>query len=450
MTYRRVTLCAATLALCVSLAAQAQGLRPSVSAALPTAPAGPQSADFIVAVVNSDPITNNEVRRELQRALQQLAQQGRPATPTPALTREVLENLISQKAQLQMARETGIKVDDLAVDQAELSVARQNQMTLAELHKRLAVDGMTPSFFRNQLRDQLILTRLRERDVESRVRVTDLEIEQYLRDQPVTQNLDTLQLNLAQVLVAVPEAATPVQVTALQARAERALERARAGEDFVALVKEFSDGPEVAAGGQIGLRTANRYPPLFVNATVNLAVGDVSALLRSGAGFHVLKVVEKISPSLPTMAVTQSRARHILLRLSAQLSESAARAQLSEYKRAIVAGKADFAVLARQHSQDGSAEQGGDLGWASPGMFVPEFEEVMNQLQPGQLSDPLVSRFGVHLIQLTERRKATLSPREQRETVRAMLRDKKMEETFLTWAQDLRARAYVDLREPPQ
>lgn len=450
MTYRRVTLSAATLALCVSLAAQAQGLRPSVSATLPSAPAGPQSADFIVAVVNSEPITNSEVRRELQRALQQLSQPGRPASVTPELTRQVLENLIGQKAQLQLARETGIKVDDLALDQAELSVARQNQLTLAELHKRLVAEGTSPQQFRAQLRDQLMLTRLRERDVESRVRVTDLDVEQYLREQPVTLNLDTLQLNLAQILVAVPEGATPVQVTALQARAQRALERAQAGEDFVALVKEFSDGAELASGGQMGLRSASRYPQLFLDAALNLNVGDVSALVRSGAGFHVLKVVEKISPSLPTMSVTQSHARHILLRPNAQLSEAAARAKLSEFKRAIVAGKADFATLAREHSQDGSAAQGGDLGWASPGMFVPEFEEVMNQLQPGQLSDPLVSRFGVHLIQLTERRKATLSPREQRETVRAMLRDKKMDEAYLTWAQELRARAYVDLREPPQ
>lgn len=450
MTYRRVTLSAAALALCVSLAAQAQGLRPSVSATLPSAPAGPQSADFIVAVVNSEPITNSEVRRELQRALQQLSQPGRPASVTPELTRQVLENLIGQKAQLQLARETGIKVDDLALDQAELSVARQNQLTLAELHKRLVAEGTSPQQFRAQLRDQLMLTRLRERDVESRVRVTDLDVEQYLREQPVTLNLDTLQLNLAQILVAVPEGATPVQVTALQARAQRALERAQAGEDFVALVKEFSDGAELASGGQMGLRSASRYPQLFLDAALNLNVGDVSALVRSGAGFHVLKVVEKISPSLPTMSVTQSHARHILLRPNAQLSEAAARAKLSEFKRAIVAGKADFATLAREHSQDGSAAQGGDLGWASPGMFVPEFEEVMNQLQPGQLSDPLVSRFGVHLIQLTERRKATLSPREQRETVRAMLRDKKMDEAYLTWAQELRARAYVDLREPPQ
>jgi peptidyl-prolyl cis-trans isomerase SurA len=402
-----------------------------------------------VAIVNSEPITNNEVRREKQRTLQQLAQQGRPLPDDGQLGQQVLESLINQKAQLQQARDAGIKVDAAALDQAEESVASQNQLTMDELHKRLAADGVTPSLFRAQLRDQIMLTRLRDRDVESRVRVSDLEVEQYLREKPVAVDPDNLQVNLAQILIAVPESANATQVAAMQARAQRVLDRARAGEDFVALVKEFSDAADSANGGQLGLRAANRYPPLFLEATQNLAVGEVSSLVRSGAGFHVLKVIEKISPSLPTMAVTQSHARHILLRLSPKQTEEQARAKLSEFKRAIVAGKADFAALAREYSQDGSAAQGGDLGWASPGMFVPEFEAALNRLQPGQVSDPVVSRFGVHLIQLTERRQATLSPREQRETVRAMLRDKKLDEAYLNWAQDLRSRAYVEYRDPP-
>lgn len=455
MTHRLLTLSVTSLALWAALPLQAQGLRPSAGSApaaataLSVAPPVQRPADFIVAVVNSEPITNQEVQREVQRVAQQMDQQRRPAPDVRLLAQQVLQSLINQKAQLQTARETGLEVDTAAVDQAELSVARQNQIEVPELHKRLLADGLSVSQFRSQLREQLILTRLRERDVDARVRVTDLDIDQYLREQQTTVDPTTLQINLAQILVAVPDAATPVQVAALQAKAQRALARAQTGEDFVALVSEFSDAPDSALGGQLGLRTASRYPPLFLDATQNLAVGDVSALVRSGAGFHVLKVVEKISPSLPTMAVTQSRARHILLRPSPQLTEAAARTQLSEYKRRIVAGQADFAALAREHSQDGSAAQGGDLGWASPGMFVPEFEAVMDRLTPGQVSDPLVSRFGVHLIQLNERRKATLSPQEQRETVRAMLREKKLEEAFVTWAQDVRGRAYVELREPP-
>ncbi|WP_210543545.1 peptidylprolyl isomerase [Rhodoferax sp. PAMC 29310] len=449
MTLHRVTFSVASLALLVSMHAQGQGLKPATKPLQSTTPVVQQSADFIVAVVNSEPITNNEVRRELQRAIQFASQQGRPQAASQALASQVLENLINQRVQLQQARDTGIRVDEAAIDLAEMNVAIQNKVDVNELHKRLAADGVTVSQMRGMLKDQLMLSRLRQRDVESRVQVSDLEVEAYLQEQPVNLDPETLQINLAQILIAVPENATPVQIAALQAKGQRALSRARGGEDFVALVKEFSDASDSGQGGQMGLRTAIRYPQLFLEATNNLAVGDVSALIRSGAGFHILKVVEKISPSMPTMAVTQSRARHILLRLNPQLTESQAREQLSEFKRAVVAGKADFAALAREHSQDGSAAQGGELGWASPGMFVPEFEEVMNRLEPGQVSDPLVSRFGVHLIQLMERRKAALSPREQRDTVRAMLSDKKMEPAFTSWAEGLRARAYVELREPP-
>ena len=458
MTHRLLALTAASLTLFATMTTQAQGLKPlaaPVGVAAPVATSkAPQPADFIVAVVNSEPITNNEVRAEMQRILQQISQQRRPLPDSKLLASQVLERLINDKAQLQLARETGVRVDDAAIDLAEQNIARQNQLDVAELRRRIAAEGLVLSQFRDQLRDQLMLTRLRERDVEPRVRVTDLEVDQYLQEQLQAGSIDpaSQEINLAQILVAVPDAATPVQIAALEAKAQRALQRARAGEDFVALVLEFSDATDStsrANGGQLGLRTADRYPPLFVESTQTLGVGDVSAVVRSGAGFHVLKVIEKKTTGLPAMAVTQSRARHILLRVSPQLSEAAARAKLADFKKRIVAGKADFAALARESSQDGSAAQGGDLGWANPGMFVPEFEEVMNRLTPSQVSDPLVSRFGVHLIQLMERRKAALSPREQRETVRALLREKKLDEAYVTWAQDLRGRAYVEMREPP-
>ncbi len=457
MTHRVLALSVASLVLIAAITSQAQGLRPSTAGAgagvtapilVPTSVE--PAADFIVAIVNSEPITNNEVHAALQRVSQQLAQQRRPQPDTRELAHQVLERLINEKAQLQVARESGIQVDNAAIDQAEQGIARQNQMSVAELRTRIAGEGGLISQLRDQLRDQLLLTRLREREVEMRVRVSDLEVDQYLREQQSKNDPATQEINLAQILVAVPDSATPVQLAALQARAQRALDRARAGEDFVALVREFSDAPDLAKGGQMGLRKADRYPPLFVDATKNLAVGDIAPLVRSGAGFHILKVFERINEAMPTMAVTQSRARHILLRLSPQLSETAARDKLSDFKKRIVTGQADFAALAREYSQDASAAQGGDLGWASPGQFVPEFEEVMNRLAPGQVSDPLVSRFGVHLIQLTERRNASLTPSEQRETVRAMLREKKLDEAYMAWAQEIRGKAYVELREPPQ
>jgi len=442
------------------LPAGSQGLRPpgtpveGPSAAPPAvavlAP-GVRAADFIVAVVNAEPITNLQVSAEVERVRRQLAAQRQPVPDAGELARRVLDQLISERTQLQLAREQGIKIDEPSVDQAEQSVASQNQLTVAQLRQQLEREGMDRERFREQLRDQLLLTRLREREVESRVRVSDAEVDQYLAEQqersadPATQIL-----NMAHILVAVPEGASEQQQAELQAKARGLLQRARAGEDFVALAREFSDAADRANGGQLGLRTADRYPPLFLEATRTLAPGDVTGPVRSGAGFHVIQLIERRQPGLPPTTVTQSRARHILLVPSTQLDEAQARDKLNDFRRRIVAGETDFATLARQHSQDASAAQGGDLGWANPGMFVPEFERVMNQLAPGQIGQPLISRFGVHLIQLMERRNASLSAREQRELVRNMLRDKKYDEVYNNWARDVRARAYVELREAPQ
>jgi peptidyl-prolyl cis-trans isomerase SurA len=435
-----------------ALPAAAQ-LRPSPQLgggrAAPPAAASPRSADYIVAVVNSEPITNNEVRTRLVRFEQQLAQQGAALPPRAELTRVVLERLISEKAQLQHAREIGVRISDATVDQAEQNFARQNDMDVAELRRRLAAEGIDGAAFREDLRNQLLLSRLREREVEQRVKVSDQEVEQFLREQAGASAAPT-ELNLAQILVAVPENATEQQLREAQAKAQRVLERARAGEDFARLAREVSDAPGAAqSGGVMGLRSASRYPTLFVDAVHSVPPGGVSNVLRSGAGFHVLKVVDKRQGGLPS-AVTQNHARHILLRTGPQLSEAAARERLADFKRRIQAGQADFAQLAREFSQDASAQRGGDLGWSSPGMFVPEFEETLSGLAPGQIADPMVSRFGVHLVQLLERRVATLSPREQREVARNLLREKKLDEAYAQWAQEVRGRAYVELREPPQ
>lgn len=428
---------------------QAQALRLAPTAGTSNAASRAATADFIVAVVNSEPVTNTEVQREVLRVQQQFAAQRRPMPDLQRLNAEMLERLITQKVLLQFARDTGIRAEDSAIDQAEQSIASQNQFTIPVLHQRVEADGLSVAQFRAQLRDQILLQRLRERDLEPRVRVSESDIDAYLQAQQNTQDPSQLDINLAQVLIAVPETASADQVQALQAQARKVLERARAGEDFAALVRTYSDPTAQSNGGQLGLRSADRYPASFVEATRLLAPGEVADLVRSLAGFHILKVVEKINVGLPAMTVTQSRARHILLRPSAQLSETKARARLLDFKKRLQAGQADFAALAREHSQDGSAAQGGDLGWASPGMFVPEFETVMNQLAPGEVSEPLLSRFGLHLIQLLERRQAKLSEAEQRESVRALLREKKRDEAAQTWTQELRGRAYVELRQSP-
>jgi peptidyl-prolyl cis-trans isomerase SurA len=440
--------------LLAGLAAAAQPalaqLRPPAPAAAPlpaARAAGPRQADFIVAVVNSEPITNNEVRTRLLRFEQQLAQQGAALPSRAELTRLVLERLISEKAQLQLAKELNLKASDAQVDQAEQNFARSNDMDVATLRRRLAAEGIDGAAFREDLRNQIVLARLREREVEQRVKISDQEADQYLREQGAESG--PLELNLGHILIAVPDGATDAQLRAAQEKAQRVAERARGGEDFGKLARENSDAPGAAGGGLMGLRGEDRLPPLFLDAVRAVPEGGVSQVIRSGAGFHLLKVVEKRRGGVAT-SVVQNHARHILLRPSANMSEAAAQARLAEFKRRIQAGQADFAALAREFSQDASAQRGGDLGWANPGMFVPEFEEVLSALAPGQVSDPVVSRFGVHLIQLLERRTSKLSEREQREAARNALREKKLDEAYERWAQEVRGRAYVEFREPPQ
>lgn len=409
-----------------------------------------RSADFVVAVVNSEPITNQEVQALSLRLLREARAQGLVAD-TAESKRLALDQLINEKAQIQQAIALGISVDDAAVNQAESNVANNNQISVDVLRQRLQQDGISLASFREQLRNQLLLTRVREREVEARVRITDLEINQFLAEQLERQAARIpADLNLGMILIAVPENASDEQIARLSERARSVAQRARQGDDFSALVTAFSDAPDRSSnGGIMGLRPLSRYPELFVQAVAKLPVGGVSDVVRSGAGFHVLKVIQRQSAPT-TLMTTQTRARHILLRPSPQLSQTQAIAQLNAIRRDILSGRADFADLAKRISQDGSAPQGGDLGWASPGMFVPEFEQAMNQLRPGQLAEPLVSRFGVHLIEVTDRRDAPMSDAEQRNLARSTLREGKLDDAYAGWAQEIRGRAFVEMREAPQ
>lgn len=403
--------------------------------------------DFIVAVVDSVPITNHDVTLKASQLRDQLKQQGRSVPEGDALLKTALERLIVEKSLLQYAKDTGITLEDEAIDQAEQRLAAQSQLSLPALHAKVKAEGSSVEQLRLNLRDQLTLQRLTERHVPGRIKISDVEIDQVVRDRQ-NASIDTNpDIELGHILVAVPEKSSDSDIAALEAKAQTALSQLQRGDELARVAKEFSNGPERDKGGLMGLRAASRYPTLFVDAVKSLKVGD-AVLVRSGAGFHVLKLVTKRASSVVT--VTQTHARHILLRPGGQLSQTAARAQLAEFKRQIEANKADFAKLAREHSQDASGQEGGDLGWVSPGMFVPEFEEVMNKLQPGQLADPTVSRFGVHLIQVLERREAPISERELKDMARNSLREKKFEETYQLWAQEVRGRAYVEYRDAPQ
>lgn len=438
----------------VGLPVSAQSLKLSnqmrAQATLPSAQTGSRTVDYIVALVNSEPVTNNEVRQRLLRVEQQSAQQGVALPPREALVRQVMEQLVTERAQIQEATDLGLRVDDASLLQAEQGIAAQNQLSLEDFRRRVAAEGMDIQRLRDELRSQLLLQRLREREVDQRVRVSEADIDEFIREQN-HNNPAALELNLSHVLVQVPESAGPQQVALLQAKAQKVADQARvSGADFTALARLNSDAPEAASGGSFGWRAANRLPPVFVEATQALPVGGVAGPLRSAAGFHVLKLVDKRQGAAAAFVVTQSRARHILLRPGPQLTQAAALAQLASWREQIASGKSTFEALAREHSQDGSAQAGGDLGWVNPGQFVPEFEEVMDGLKPGEMSAPMVSRFGVHLIRLEERRNRTLTEREQRDAAKAMVRETKAAQAMQTWLQDVRARAFVEYREPPR
>ncbi len=434
---------------------QAQGLKASGALLTPAAAAAtrssaePQTADRIVVVVNSEPITQHDIRSRVQRVAQQASRAGSTLPPQTELVRQVTEALILERAQIQLAKEQGIKVETSVLDDAEQNIARQNQMDVARLHRQLESEGMPVEEFRNTIRQQIMVQRLREREVDARVRVTEAEVDRFLAQKRDNPGAD-LQLHISQILVAVPESADAQQLANLMSRAQMIGEKARAGADFSNLVREYSDAPDRARGGDLGLRPAERYPVLFVDATRAVKTGGIAGPVRSPAGFHVLKVLDKKVAGLPDDTIVQTRARHILLRPSARLTETAATEQLAQQRSRLVAGQADFAAVAREISQDGSAAQGGDLGWATPGMFVPEFEEAMNRLAPNEISAPLVSRFGVHLIQVLERKEVELSPKAQRDQLKQLVREQKMEEAYKRWIEDVRSSAYVEYRDPPQ
>lgn len=432
----RVSAAAAALATCLALPAPAQDR------------AAVRNGDYIVAVINQELVTAGEVERRIERERLEAAQ--RPPSQRPSadeLRRQAVEALIEERVIVTHARESGVRIDEADLDRAVQSIAQQNQLTLDQLRDRLRQDGIDYARFRANLRDQMMVERIREREVYQRIRVTDLEIDRLVDQQRAAAQADA-EFNIAQILVTVPDGASAAEREARRSRAERALARVRGGEAFAAVARELSEDANRDKGGEIGLRPASRLPDLFVDAVRPLAAGELApALVTSGAGFHVLKLLDKREGA--ALRVAQTHARHILLRTSPQLSTEAASRRLEELRRQIQAGSRAFDEAARQVSDDGSAANGGDLGWAGPGQFVPEFEEAMNRLPVGGISAPVASRFGVHLIQVMERREVALETKQLREQARAQLREQKFDQAYAEWARDLRARAYVEMREPP-
>ncbi len=419
----------------------------TLALSLAAAHAVAQTGDYIVAVVNQELVTAAELQQRLVRVREEAGRNRTPLPPPGALRQQALDQLIDERVLITNARDSGARIDESEIDRAVANVAIQNQLTMPQLRERLKKEGVDYAKFRENVKDQMMVERVREREVASRIKVSDADIDALIEQR--RNGASSVQLNVAQILVTVPEGASLTAVAERRERALAALKRVRGGEDFGVVAREMSEDGNKAQGGEIGMRPADRLPDLFVKAAQSLKSGEVSSeLLRSGAGFHVLKVIERKDNA--AFSVQQVRPRHILLRPSAELSPEAAARRLAQFRREILARSKTFEQLAKDNSEDGSSAQGGDLGWSSPGQFVPEFEEAIAALELGGLSEPVATRFGIHLVQVVDRRTVTLDRKQQREQARNILREQKFEDAYVEWLRDLRGRAYIELRDPPQ
>jgi peptidyl-prolyl cis-trans isomerase SurA len=403
--------------------------------------------DRIVAIVDKDVVTMTELQARVAAAERELRRQGTALPDRKVLERQVLEQLILQKAQLRLAKNIGIQVDDVQLDRAMERIAESNRLSMAEFRRRLEADGIPFEQFREEVRDQILLSRVREREVDNKIQVSESEIDLFLEENKVATTEST-EYDVAHILVRVPEQASPTQIAAARERAEKVREEAAGGADFAKLAASYSDGPNALRGGALGWRSAERLPELFAKALKDMKPGQVSEVLRSPAGFHVLKLIDRRSAGSVAGApqVVQTHARHILIKTSEAVSQDDARRRLTDLRERIVRGGADFADLARQYSEDGSAARGGDLGWLYPGDTVPDFERAMDALQPGEISQPVQTPFGWHLIQVLARRKADVSADRIRQRARVVLRERKSEEAYQEWLRQLRDSTYVELR----
>ncbi len=406
----------------------------------------PIEADHIVAVVGDEVVTYYELRSRLESALKQLEKQGTPLPAQDVLERQMLERVIMDRVQLQYARETGLRVDDIQLDQAIGRIAANNKMTPQQFRQTLEKDGIKYAKFREEIRTEMTMVRLREREVDSKLVISDGEIDNYLANQAANGGSEEYQL--AHIMLRAPESASPEQLQKLRLRGEQALKRALAGENFAELTAAFSDAPDALKGGDLGWRQLERLPSLYADVAARLQTGQISELLRSSAGFHIVKLLGKRGGSAPA-SIQQTRARHILVRINEIVSESEARRKLENVRERIVNG-VDFAEQARLYSQDGSAAKGGDLGWLNPGDTVPEFERAMDALKVNEMSPVIQSPFGMHIIQVQERRERDVSAERQRGVARQALRERKLDEAYQDWLRQLRDRTYVENRMQEQ
>ena len=413
----------------------------------------PVEVDRIIAVVNDEAITAFELRARLAKVENQLRGQNVQLPPRDVLERQLLERMITDRVQLQFAKETGLRISDIELDAAMRRIAEGNRLSLQEFRAALEKDGIPWAKFREEIREEIVLSRLRDREVESRTVVSDGEIDNYLANPDQGDNVGNIEVQTAHIVLRVPEQASPDQLMRIGARAQAALDQLRRGENFAKVAATYSDAPDGLSGGAMGTRPLDRLPALYADAIKKLKPGEVSDILRSPAGFHIVKLIDKQSDagtrsaaSLKlAQALKQTHARHILIKVNELVSEAEAKRKLVALKERIDNG-ADFAELARLNSNDLSAAKGGDLGWLYQGDTVPDFEKAMDALKINQTSEPVQSPFGFHLIQVLERRTEDATAERQRLAARQVLRERKSDEAYQDWVRQMRDRAYVEYR----
>jgi len=401
--------------------------------------------DEIMVIVNDDVVTRHELDARLAVIVSQLKKQGTPLPEAAVLEKQILERMIGDLLQQQFAKETGLKIDDVQLDKAILRIAQQNKIeSLASFRAKIEQDGVDFNKFREEIRTEILTSRLREREIESKLVISDNEIDNYINNQSKQVGKGE-EFNLAHIMVVVPEQASAEKIQTYRQRAEQALAKLNSGAPFAQVAAGYSDTPDaLKQGGNLGWRAADRLPAMYVDAIQKLHPGELSGILRSPNGFHIIKLIDKRSKDAPVV-ISQTHARHILIKTSELVPESEAKSRLAEVKQRIDKG-ADFADQAKLYSEDGSAPQGGDLGWLSPGDTVPEFEGAMDALKVGQISGLVQSGFGWHLIQVLERRNADVSVEQKKMQARNAIRSFRSEEAFQDWLRQLRDRAFIEYR----
>ncbi|PKO93541.1 MAG: molecular chaperone SurA [Betaproteobacteria bacterium HGW-Betaproteobacteria-1] len=398
--------------------------------------------DRIVAVVDQVVITENELIDRIQTVRSQLEKQGGNMPPTDVLQKQILERLINDRLLLQYAAQTGVRVDDTQLDKTVERIAEQNKLSIPEFRAALEQEGISYRKFREDIRNEIIIARLREREVDNRVNVTEAEIDNYLTTQSARGDIQD-EFEISHILIRTPEEGAPEELQKLREKAEQALKQLQDGANFAEVSASHSDAPNALEGGNLGWKTSTQIPELFNEALKPMQPGDLSPILRSPNGFHILKMTDRRGGTSP-LVVEQTKLRHILVKLNEIVSESDAQQRMIMIKERLDNG-GDFAELARQYSEDASANSGGDLGWVNPGDTVPQFEQAMNLLAPGEISEPVRTPFGYHIIQVQERRKQDMTQEAARFKARQEIRSRKAEEAYADWVRELRDRAYVEL-----